>query len=205
MGGLAATPRAGPLDRGAFSLIEIVFVLALVATISAISIPPALSTLDDLRTAGAVRYVSSRLQEARMHAIATSRETGMRFTRDGDRYAFALFVDGNGNGIRTTDVQGGTDPALRLPEHLSDAFAGVEFGALPGIPAVDASGAAPGSDPIRLGASDIVSFTALGTATPGSLYILGRREAQYVIRVFGETGKTRILRFDTQTHLWKPL
>lgn len=205
MGGLAATQWARPLDRRAFSLIEIVFVLALAATVGALSIPPVLSSLDDLRAAGAVRYVSSRLQEARMHAIATSRETGVRFTHSADGYRFAAFVDGNANGIRTIDVQRGTDPLLRVPERLSDGFPGVEFGVLPGIPPVDPSASPPGEDPIRLGAGDIVTFTPLGTATPGSLYILGKRAAQYVIRVFGETGKTRILKFDSQAHVWKPL
>jgi type II secretory pathway pseudopilin PulG len=203
--GLAATERARPLDPGAFSLLEIVFVLALATTISAIAIPPLLSALDDLRAIGAVRYVSARLQEARMHAVTTSRETGVRFLRGEGRYVFGVYTDGNGNGIRAADVQSGIDAPLRMPECLADGYAGVDFGALPGLPAVDPSGSPPGADPIRLGSSDIVSFTPLGTATPGSLYILGRHGAQYVIRIFAETGKTRMLKFDRQAYVWKPL
>ena len=31
---------------------------------------------------------------------------------------------------------------------------------------------------------------------PGTVYIRGRRDAQYAVRIFGETGKTRMLKFD---------
>ncbi len=48
-------------------------------------------------------------------------------------------------------------------------------------------------------------FSALGTSTPGSLYIRGRRDAQYAVRLFGQTGKIRVLKFDQKTRLWKPL
>jgi hypothetical protein len=51
----------------------------------------------------------------------------------------------------------------------------------------------------------MVTFTPLGTATTGSLYVRGRHEAQYVVRVFGETGKTRLLKFNRRSGTWNPL
>ena len=51
----------------------------------------------------------------------------------------------------------------------------------------------------------MATFTATGTATAGSLYIRGRRDVQYVVRIFGETGKTRILKFNPRTRQWNPL
>jgi hypothetical protein len=85
-----------------------------------------------------------------------------------------------------------------------DQFPGVDFGALPGLPGADAS-APPGSDPIRLGASDRVTFTPTGTATPGSLYVRGPGNAQYVVRILGETGRTRVLKFSAGSGTWHPL
>ena len=76
-------------------------------------------------------------------------------------------------------------------QRLSDEFPGVDFGVLPVLHPVDPSGPAPGRDPIRFGSRHMVTFTAHGTSTPGSLYIRGRDSAQYVIRVFGEAEKTR--------------
>ena len=123
----------------------------------------------------------------------------------GTGYSYATYVDGNGDGVRTADISNAVDRPLGAVEQLGDVFPGVDFGALPGLPSVDPGGTPPGSDPIRLGASDILSFSAMGTSSSGSVYIRGRGAAQYVIRVFGETGRTRILRFDVSTRQWKPL
>ena len=92
-------------------------------------------------------------------------------------------------------------PAERLP----DQFPGVEFGAIPGLPPVDPGGTAPGTDPIRLGSADMASFSAAGTSSSGTVYIRSRRDAQYAVRIFGETGKTRMLKYDARTRLWKQL
>jgi hypothetical protein len=187
------------------SLLEIVFAAGVLATIAAMSASSLLAAVDDFRTLGAVRYLSSRLHETRMEAVMRSSNAAMRFSTDNGEYAFAIFVDGNGDGVRSADIQRGLDPELRRQERLSDHFRGVAFGAGPDIPPVDPAGTAPGDDPIRIGASDLLSFTALGTATPGSLYVRGPRGTQYVVRVLGETGRTRILRFDRNGRRWKAL
>jgi hypothetical protein len=88
---------------------------------------------------------------------------------------------------------------------LSAQFSGVDFSALPGLPPIDAGSTAPGADPIRLGRGNSISFTPLGTATSGSVYVLGRGGAQYAVRVFGETGRTRVLKFDPRLRSWRPL
>ena len=75
----------------------------------------------------------------------------------------------------------------------------------PGLPPIDAGGAPPGRNPIRLGAGNSASFTAAGTSTSGTVYLRGRGGAQYAVRLFGETGRTRRLKFDRTTRQWKPL
>jgi hypothetical protein len=182
-----------------------VFVLGLVAILSGLTVPRMLHGLEELRVRGAARYIASRMQQTRMEAVSRSANAALVFTIDGDQVAFAPYLDGNRNGVRSLDIQHGLDRPLRREERLRDQFPGVRFGTLPDLPAVDASTAAPGGDPIRLGASSMVSFTPDGTATPGSLYLRGQGSSQFVVRVFGETGKTRILRFDLRSRTWKPL
>ena len=189
----------------ALSLIEIVFVLGVAATLGEVAIPETLSALDDMRAAGAARYVSTRLQRMRMEAITRNSAAALRFTPVAGQYSVAGYVDGNRNGVLSTDIQSGTDRAIQPAERLGDQFPGVEFGAVPGLPAVDPSSAPPGTDPIRLGSSDMATFTPEGTATPGSLYIRGQRNTQYVVRIFGETGKTRVLKFNAGSGQWIPL
>jgi hypothetical protein len=70
---------------------------------------------------------------------------------------------------------------------------------------VDSGGTPPGTDPIRLGSSSMATFAASGTSSSGSLYIRGRRNAQYVVRIYGQTGKTRVLKFDARSRQWKGL
>jgi len=188
-----------------YSLIELTFVFGLVATLGAAAVPPLLTNLDDFRAAGAVRYMSARLQAARMEAVQRSADVALRFTQTAGGYTYSVYLDGNGNGVRTRDIQRGIDRQIQTPERLRDQFAGVDFGTLPGLPPIDPAGPPPGTDPIKLGSSDILTFSALGTSSSGSLYIRGQRTAQYAIRVLGETGKTRVLKFEARTQQWKPL
>lgn len=188
-----------------FSLVELMFVLAVGATATAVAVPNALAAINDSRAYGAARYLSSRLQRARMDAIVRSRHVGMRVVQTAGSYSYTVYVDGNGDGIRTADILRGVDWELMPPEQLPTMFRGVDFGVLPGLPAVDTSTTPPGADPIKLGTSNIISFTALGTSSSGSLYVRGQGNAQYVIRIFGESGKTRVLKFDSRAQRWGPL
>jgi len=186
-----------------YSLLELMFAAGIVVTVSGMAAPGLLSGLDDHRTAGAARYISARMQRARMDAIMRSVEVAIQFTQAGSGYTYAAYRDGNRNGVRTRDIQTGADPPVGSAERLPDHFAAVDFGVQAGLPAVE-GGALLDGDPIRLGASNLASFSSNGTATSGSVYIRGRH-AQYVVRLFGTTGKVRILRFDRAANQWKPL
>jgi type II secretory pathway pseudopilin PulG len=189
----------------AFSLLELLFVLGLAATLTGLAVPQITQSLDDMRTAGAARYVASRLQQTRMEAISRTRGTALRFTTVGSSYAFTVYVDGNRNGVLTADIEDGIDQPIARPERLIDQFPRVDFGTVPGLPPVDADGMPPGADPIRLGTGNLAAFTSSGTSTTGSIYVRGRDAAQFAIRLFGQTGKTRILRFNARTRTWTPL
>ena len=158
-----------------------------------------------MRTFGAVRYLSAKLRRIRMEAVLRSSNAGLQVTADPAGYAYDAYVDGNGNGIRSADIARGIDRELMPLERLPHLFRGVDFGLAPGLPAIDPSGPAPGSDPIKIGSSNILSFTALGTSTAGSLYVRGARGSQYVIRVFGDSAKVRALKFDSRSRRWSPL
>jgi hypothetical protein len=192
-------------SQSGISLLELLFAAGSLALAAAVTVPQVLVSLDDFRAIGAARYLSSRLQETRMEAVTRSANAALRFTRDGTAYGFAVYEDGNGNGVLSRDIQRGIDREIRPTEQLSVLFPGVDFGALPGLPPVEGSGTPPGSNPIRFGASDMVSFTAHGTSTSGSVYIQGRRTSQYVVRVFGDTGRTRVLKFDGRSRTWRQL
>ena len=184
---------------------ELAVTLGLIATATATAFPQVQAGLDDARVAGAARYLSSRLAETRMAAIQRSRHVAVRFASADAQYAFTTYEDGNGNGVLSADIQRGIDRRVRGPERLSDNFRNVAFGVEPGLPPIEPGEAAPGADPIRLGAGNSVSFNALGGATSGTLYLAGRNHTHYAVRVFGATGKIRIYRFNSRSSTWTPL
>ena len=179
------------------------FAVAVMATAAAIALPRVSSAVEDVRTSGAAHYLAGRLAQARVSAALRSADTALRIANDARGYVFAIYEDGNRNGVLTRDIQDGTDRIVGPPERLPEQFPGVEFGALPGTPGAE-GGVAPGVDPIRLGAADGVTFTPDGTATPGSLYLKGKTGAQYVVRIYGESGRIRTLRYNAQTRTWLP-
>jgi type II secretory pathway pseudopilin PulG len=184
---------------------ELAVVLGVLGTVTASAIPRLLTGLDDARAAGAARYMSSRLAQARMEAVARSREVAIRFTRFNGVYSFTVYEDGNDNGVLTRDVQRGIDRAIVGSETLPDNFRNVDFGVQPGLPAIEPGGAPPAGDPITLGAGNSVSFSRLGSATPGTIYLAGVSGAQYALRIVGVTGKIRLYRFNRSTWKWVPI
>jgi type II secretory pathway pseudopilin PulG len=192
-----------PRQSAGYSMVELAVVLGLTVTATATALPRMLTRADDARVEGAARYLSARFYDTRLEAIARSTEVALRFTPTNAGYAMAAYADGNGNGVLARDIQQNVDREIRSPEQLSASFSGVEFGTLPGLPAIDAGSAAPGDDPIRFGASSMVSFSALGTSSSGTVYVKGRGSIQYAIRIVGATARVRIYRFDARSGRWQ--
>ena len=183
---------------------ELAVVLAITGTVSAVALP-LMTNLDDARVAGAARYMSSRLAEARMDAVLRTREVAVRFTPADGTYSFTVYADGNNNGVLTRDVLRGIDKPITKAEKLSDNFRSVVFGVQPGLPPIDPGGASPAGDAIKLGAGNSVSFSKLGSATPGTIYITGPSRTQFAVRIVGVTGKIRVYRFVKGTGKWLPM
>lgn len=186
----------------AFSSIELLFGVGLAATLGGLAIGQTVHSADDARAAGAARYVASRFRDARMEAVARGATVAVAVTRTDSGFSLTPYLDGNGNGVLARDISGGIDLPTQPPEVLADRFPGVDFGTLPDLPSPDATDTPPGADPVRLGVTDRASFTPTGTASAGSLYLLGRGRRQYVVRIFAETGRTRILRYDEASRSW---
>jgi hypothetical protein len=161
--------------------------------LTAAAIPPALVTLDSSRAYGAARYVASRLALARMQAVVRGASVAVRFDKDQIGFHVTTFVDGNRNGVRSTDIAAGIDRPIEEPVRLFQLFPGVDFG-------LEMDGGA--LSPIQIGNTTLLSFSPAGTATSGSVYVRGRDGSQYVIRVLGGTGRTRLLRYDERRGDW---
>jgi hypothetical protein len=72
---------------------------------------------------------------------------------------------------------------------------------MPGVPDVDGAPDQANGDGVRIGSARILTLGANGTATGGTLYVHGRRR-QFAVRVFGVTGRTRVIRYDAKSRKW---
>jgi Tfp pilus assembly protein FimT len=166
------------------------FVAATVAVLAAAAVPQLMAGVERARVVSAARYLAGRLAFARSQAVARSANVALLLTAEGGTFTSALYVDGNGNGVRTRDIGAGADPLLAAPVRLADLFPHVVFSL---------------TDPADTSTPDtsaVMSFTPTGTASSRTLYVRGRDGSQYAVRVLGATGRTRLLRYVPGTRAW---
>ncbi|MDX1643339.1 MAG: prepilin-type N-terminal cleavage/methylation domain-containing protein [Thermoanaerobaculia bacterium] len=191
-----------------FSLIETVVVLSIAALLLTLGVPRLLTISRKLRVEMAAHELMGVLRTARSAAIRLDANVGVKFRveRSG-RVTYALYRDGDGDGVRTADIEAGVDPAESPLRELVHLGAHVHFGFPQGPAPRD-----PGDprrrlrnldDPIRFNRSDIASFNSLGGSTPGSLYVTDGLDHLAVVRLFGRTGKAKVLLYDRQREIWE--
>ncbi len=204
----AGTHRAGKSSGSGFQLYELLLVLAILSVVAAMGIPRVLEWTRHLKMDLAAHELIGVMRLARSYAIRHHTKVGVKFrplVPTGP--TFTLYRDGDGDGVRTADIDAGVDPAVGPPRQLNHFGSFVRFGFPPGPPPRD-----PGNpsrrldrlhDPIRFNRSDIASFNYLGGSTPGSLYLTDGRYLLVVVRVFGRTGKVKVLQYDQESETWE--
>ena len=197
---MVAPPHRTRATAG-FTLLELLLSIAVGVAITTVSVPMTNQIVDEVRAAGAARYVAGRIMRIRLEAVRQSRAVALRFVKDGDDYIYTPYADGNGNGIRTADIQDGIDTPIGPPERIGDKFAGVRFVLDIGVPDLDGAKSTD-SDGVRIGKPGILTMARDGTATSGTLYLRGRG-GQYAVRVLGATGRTRVLMFARGASAWR--
>ncbi len=150
------------------------------------SVPAVLTTLDRTRAVGAARYIATRMALARSDAVARAATVALRFGDGADQASIAGFIDGNRNGVRTSDILSGGDPAWGAEVSVSAMFPGV---------AVE----------LPANSHPLYAFTPLGTSSSGTVVVRGRDGSRYGVRVLGATGRTRVLRYVPARDEWVDL
>ena len=200
---LSADARAG------VTLVEALIASAVLGLIVVAGIPNIARLSASVRLDAAASEVSVALRRAQQQARLRGTKVGLKFyPREHGATTYALYTDGDFDGVRSADIVRGIDPQLAPEQPLGHLGRDIRFG----IP-LDSRGLpprAPGSrrrldrvqDPIRFNRSDIASFSASGTATPGTVYLTDGRRA-VAIRVRNRAGKVQVLRYHHQQEIWK--
>jgi hypothetical protein len=205
-------PARGPLGPGplrpdaGWSLFELLLVLTATAWFLALATPGVTRLRREVALRSAVHEASVAFYLARAYAISRNRNVGLKFRKNGDRYEWAMYADGNGNGVRTPEIASGVDRYLGFsyPWTRGDVLPAIMTGTRvpdPGSPGHDLDRI---DDPVRFNASDICSFSAMGECTPGSVYLWDGHDGMAVLRVFGGTAKLRCLYYRRGERDWTP-
>ena len=185
------------------TLVDSLVSLGVLVILAGLSVPLLTASREDAQVFAAARYLSAQAMLARSRAVQHGAAVGLRFEREGDGYRHALYLDGDSDGIRQSDVTSGIDRALGPHERLADVYPLVRFELDPALPSPAGGPAGGSTDPVRFGVTDTVTFTPLGTATSGSLYLRGRSGRQCVLRVLGSTARMRLLCFHPGEGTWR--
>ena len=190
-----------PHERGA-ALIDVVFSAGLIAVLSSIAIPLLHASRQHDAARSAARYLAARLQQTRVEALRRNVAVALRFDPvDVDR--FGVYVDGDGDGVLESDITRGVDVRIGGEGRLSQYAGTIQLRINQEIAEPETGDAlAAGSDPLRIGRSTLVSFSPLGSATSGTLYLADVAGPQMALRLFGATSRMRVLRFDPATRQW---
>lgn len=199
-------PRATRRAPDGFTLLELLTVLAVLGVAAALGVPPLLDATARLRVSLAASEAATAIRLARITAVRSRTHVAVRFEERAEGVWWAVYGDEDGDGVRSRDIEAGVDRRLEGPRPLRRTGASVKLGFPPGTPP-----RAPGSgrrmerldDPIRFNRSNMVSFGPIGTSTPGSLYFTDGKRHLAVVRVFGRTGKVKVMVYDRETEVWR--
>ena len=196
------------LRESGFQLVEALVLLLVLSLVLALSLPAAFSASAGSRVRLAAAELATGLRVARSYAVRHNANVGLRFVETAEGgVRYQLYRDGDADGVRARDIAAGIDPAVGPERVMAVRGRRVGLGFPPGPAPRD-----PGDprrrlgrldDPIRLGRSDIASFSALGTATPGTLYLTDRRRHLVAVRITSMTGRVRVLVYDRDEEVWE--
>jgi prepilin-type N-terminal cleavage/methylation domain-containing protein len=178
-------------ERG-MSLVEMLVVVAIIMVMAAVASPQLKAYSEESHLLGAGRQFKSEFLRARSIATRRNAYAAIRFEHRADGDWFSLYGDGNHNGIRSEDIASGIDFRISGPLPLDAGAPGVRVGINPNVPAIppDLVILDP-NDPIQFEAN-MVSFSPLGTATPGTFYLAGEL-GQAAVRVTGGSARVRLM------------
>lgn len=195
--------------RRAYSTLELLVTLALLGLLASFVLPLTRRVATRLEVRLAAGEVAGVLRRSRIFAIQHRENVAVRFYAPAGRrqpYTYALFRDGDGDGVRNNDIQSGVDPELQSKRPLSHLGSIVTFSIPTRLRPTEPFSNRLLSrldDPIRFNRSDLASFDPLGGATPGTVYISDGRDSLAAVRVSNRSGRVRVLVYDARARTWR--
>jgi hypothetical protein len=181
--------------------VEALMAAAVAVVLGAFSVPVLVGHRDSLHAAGAARHVAALVHAARAESLKRGVYVALVFQLSAPDLRFAMFADGNHDGVRSADMAAGIDRQVSAWVRIGDQFPRAAFGIAPGVTDPESGSTLTGS-PLKLGGSSVLSFGPDGRSTSGTVYVRGPAAQQYAVRLLGSTGRCRLMRFDFRERKW---
>jgi prepilin-type N-terminal cleavage/methylation domain-containing protein len=188
------------------SLLEVLLVMAILGVLAGLGVPNLLEASRRQRLDLAAAELRSSMYLARALAIRHGVNAAVKFQVVDGKLAFALFRDGDGDGVMNADIRAGIDPPHGTVHFVLVAGTDIRFGFPPGRAPRD-----PGDpsrrldrldDPIRFNSSDLASFDPWGGATPGTAYLTNGHDL-LALRIPGRSSRVRKIAYDPVLERWR--
>ena len=191
------------MRRNGFTLLELLTVVAIIGIIALVSMPAFSSYRRNASMKAEVAELRGIFRAVRSRAIERGQHAGVKFTRAGNLWTYSLYDDTNGNGIRTADIAKGTDrryfgPSILMPQFNIAGIALLDKT----IRDPDGDKLTPSDSAVQFGSSTICSFSPTGSGTPGTIYITDGAGQLCAVRVYGASGRVRVLRYNAAKDKW---
>jgi prepilin-type N-terminal cleavage/methylation domain-containing protein len=187
-----------------FSLLELLVVLAVVSLIVCLNTTDLLGAQRQRDFEQFAREMVALLETCRWKALNERSYAGAIVEEQENVRYVSLYLDGNGNGIRTADVQAGKDYRFRGPVRMEkgsqDIATGILNESIPELP--PKKGFLNPDDPVQFGKSNIISFSPKGDSSSGTLYLACRSQQQmFAVVIYGATARLRLWKYSN--HEWQ--
>jgi prepilin-type N-terminal cleavage/methylation domain-containing protein len=190
-------------NQHGFSLIEILAVVSIIGILALCAVPSFAAYRRRASLRAEAEQLRSILRSARSRAIARNAHAGVKFAARGSDWTFALYDDGDGDGIHSDDIASGVDKCYAAPAVLMPQFHIASIALLPAtIRDPDGDPLPPTASAVQFGVSSMCSFSPTGSGTPGTVYVTSGSGEIFAIRVYGGSGKVRVLKYDAQRKKW---
>jgi type II secretory pathway pseudopilin PulG len=178
-------------------------VLAIIGLFTGIALPQLTAYKRRSAVVAAAGGLRSIFREVRSLAIAKSRNCAVKFTNAGSTWMYSFYEDGDGDGVLSDDIKAGIDHRLAGPMPLDLQLAPATI-AVPPMKVRDPDGAwmLPTDSPVQFNRSAMCSFSPIGSGTPGSIYLSDGNSTFYAVRVLGDSGRVRLLRYNPVSGKW---
>jgi prepilin-type N-terminal cleavage/methylation domain-containing protein len=191
-------------EQRGFTSPELLTVIAIIGIMAGTSTSVLMNGLMREGLKGAACHVRNILLMTRANAVALEASRAVKFTVRNGVWYYAIYDDGNHNGVLNEEISSGIDPLVEGPNPLFSAGSIGQVG-FPTEGVADPDTGAPidaGALAINFNRSTLCSFSAVGSGTPGSIYLTNGADAM-MIRSSGDSGHIRVMTYDSLRHRWE--